>query len=338
MKRVGNLMERITDMENLREAFLRASKGKTDKLAVVSFRKNLDDNLKTLGLQLMHGNPKVGKYHFFKIHDPKERIICAAQFPTRVAFHAIMRICHPLFDAYQIYDSYASRIGKGQYKAIERARGFASKYRWFAKLDVCKYFDSIDHEVMTRQIGNLIKDRRLMDIFKQLIDGYCREEGKGLPIGNLTSQYFANHYLSLADHYIKEKMSVKAYVRYMDDMLIFANDKEEIKHIVKNYTTFIERTLILQLHQPVINKTNKGLNFLGYVVTDKALRLSQRSRRRFRKKLANLDKEYQQSKISIEKYNMRYKCLRAFIDKAEAMAFLKSSWTARIESDRAPTA
>lgn len=194
VKRVGNLMPRIASLENLHEAFLRAAKGKSGKLAVKEFRSRLDENLVEMSKQLLDGTFIFGHYHFFTVYDPKKRIICAASFPERVAFHAMMRICHPVFDDFQICDSYASRIDKGTYKALERARQFAHRYKWFAKMDVCKYFDSIDHEVMLRQLCRLFKDPQLLIYFRDLLDSYETSEGRGLPIGNLTSQYFANDY------------------------------------------------------------------------------------------------------------------------------------------------
>ena len=214
-------MPRIASLENLHEAFLRAARGKACKRAVIDFRSRLDEHLKEMSRQLLDGTFQFGRYHFFTVCDPKRRTICAASFPERVAFHAMMRICHPVFDDFQIYDSYASRIGKGTYKALERARHFSRCYQWFAKLDVCKYFDSISHEVLLGQLCRLIKDSQLLLYFRDLLATYEVEEGRGLPIGNLTSQYFANHYLAVADHYAKEQLKVPAMVRYMDDLLLF---------------------------------------------------------------------------------------------------------------------
>ena len=205
-RRVGNLMPRIASLDNLHEAFLRAARGKGGKMAVVDFRNHLDKNLLCIQRQLLDGTFHFGQYHFFTIYDPKRRVICAASFPERVVFHAMMRICHPIFDQYQVFDSYASRIGKGTYKALDRARRFANNYEWFAKIDARKYFDSISHEVLLAQLSRLFKDAQLLIFFRNLLDTYAVQPGCGLPIGNLTSQYFANHYLSVADHYIKEKI------------------------------------------------------------------------------------------------------------------------------------
>jgi hypothetical protein len=271
--------------------------------------------------QLLDGTFIFGHYHFFTVYDPKKRIICAASFPERVAFHAMMRICHPVFDDFQICDSYASRIDKGTYKALERARQFAHRYKWFAKMDVCKYFDSIDHEVMLRQLCRLFKDPQLLIYFRDLLDSYETSEGRGLPIGNLTSQYFANHYLAVCDHFVKEQLHVKAVVRYMDDILIFADDKQQLLLEVDGVRQFIRSELHLELHEPVVNRTGFGIPFLGYVVFPDRLRLNLRSRRRFCQKMDRLNESFLLGIIDEREYSMRASCLYAFIDKADTADF-----------------
>lgn len=321
VKRVGNLMQRIASLENLHEAFLRAAKGKSDKCAVKEFRSRLDKNLCEIGRQLLDGSFQFGKYHFFTVYDPKKRMICAASFPERVVFHAMMRICHPVFDDFQIFDSYASRVGKGTYKALERSEYFAHRYRWFVKLDICKYFDSIDHDVMMQQLCRLFKDPQLLIFFRNMLDGYETIKGCGLPIGNLTSQYFANHYLAVADHYVKEQLHVKAMVRYMDDVLLFSDDKEQLKSQVRGFVDFVEHNLHLCVHQPVMNKTCYGIPFLGYVVYPDCLRLNQRSRRRFCQKMDALTDNLLSERMSEWEFSMRASCLHAFIDKADSFGF-----------------
>lgn len=317
MKRVGFLMPFICSLENLHEAFLRASKGKSGKLAVIDFRTHLEENLLRMGYQLQNGTFQFGQYNFFTIYDPKRRVICAASFPERVAFHAIMRICHPVFDDFQISDSYASRIGKGTYKALERAMDYCRRYKWFAKIDVRKYFDSIRHEILLRQLCRLFKDPILLTYFRDLIDGYEVEKGRGLPIGNLTSQYFANHYLAVADHYAREHLHQHAVMRYMDDILLFDNDLSRLKKILGSLADFIRKVLMLELHPPIVNKTKFGVPFLGYVVYANRMRLNGRSRKRFIHKMANLSYQLALENIDEKEYVERATCLMAFIDKAD---------------------
>ena len=321
VKRVGNLMARIADRENLNEAFLRAAKAKRGRQAVTDFRRNLDENLQEMQRKLLDGSFRFGQYHFFTVHDPKTRSICAASFPERVAFHAIMRICHPVFDAYQPFDSYACRKGKGQYKALERAQYFARRYRWFAKLDVRHYFDSISHTILIRQLCRLFKDRQLLLHFSDLIASYRATEGRGIPIGNLTSQYFANHYLAAADHYAREQIGVGAMVRYMDDILLFAREKDELIGLLGQYSRYLHDSLRLEIHEPVVNRTVHGIPFLGYVVYDFGLRLNRRSKKRYYKKMQMLSTAVNLGEISEDCYAGHAQCLTAFVLKANTQGF-----------------
>ena len=321
MKRVGQLMERIVHPENLREAFLRAARGKTEKKEVRRFRENLDAELDGIARRLMSGEYQFDSYHFFTIYDPKKRQICAAPFADRVTFHAMMRICHPVFDNFQIFDSYASRKAKGQYQALERARQFARKYRWFAKLDVCSFFDSINHGVMMQQLASLFKDKLLLMHFQTLLDSYHATPGTGLPIGNLTSQYFANHYMAVADHYAKEQLGVKGMVRYMDDVIFFGNDKRLLLEQVSRYTAFVRQKLLMDLHPMVLNRTGCGVPFLGYVVYRYKLRLNERSIRRYKHKVSDLSVELQSGILGEKEFLFRMSALTAFVRKADCRSF-----------------
>jgi len=316
-------MERIVQTENLHEAFLRAARGKQCKVAVMAFRDDLHNQMCAIQRDLLAGRYAFGPYHYFTIYDPKRRIICAAPFRDRVVFHAMMRICHPVFDNHQVCDSYASRLGKGTYKALERAGQMARRHRWFAKLDMVKYFDSIDHEVMMSQLCRLFKDGMLLRYFDDLIRGYSTLPGRGLPIGNLTSQYFANHYLSPADHLLLERMGAKGMVRYMDDVLIFDNDTNRLKDVVACYSDHVRHSLRLDLHAPIINRTDCGVPFLGYVVKRDCLRLNGRSRRRFVRKMAQWSVLVQQERVSIEQYAEHATCLMAFARKADVRQLMR---------------
>ncbi len=324
MKRVGRLIDKIAELDNLHEAFLRAARGKRGKMAVMRFSESLDENLHEMRRRILSGDFECGGYHFFTIYDPKQRVICAASFSDRVLFHAIMRVCHYIFDDYQIFDSYDSRCEKGTYKALERARQYCCRYHWFAKLDMKKYFDSINHAVMMQQLSRLIKDHVLLDYFDDLLGSYEVEPGKGVPIGNLTSQYFANHYLSPADHYAKEELKVKGFVRYMDDVLFFDDDPVQLKQKVQCYRQYVEQHLLLNVHPTVMNRTAMGVPFLGYVAFAHQLRLNGRSVRRLRHKMLDLNMMLQNGVIDDEIYAAHATALLAFARKAECNTLLRS--------------
>jgi hypothetical protein len=284
MRRAGNLIERICDANNLRLAFTKACPGKRCKREVLLFRQNLGAELERLGKELQVGQVHWGEYHTFNICDPKRRTIRSAPFRTRVAHHAIMNVCEPFFESFQISDSYACRKGKGLDRALKRAVSFSRSGDWYVKMDVRKYFDCIDHSLLQGMLERRFKDRIVLRLFCSILGTYSASSGKGVPIGNLTSQYFANHYLAFLDHYAKETLRCYRYVRYMDDLVIWSDSKGELLAIVKEVEAYLSRCLRLQLKQVCLNACNKGMTFLGYRVFPNDLRLARRSRSRFRNK------------------------------------------------------
>ncbi|MBZ0242014.1 MAG: RNA-directed DNA polymerase [Bacteroidales bacterium] len=290
MKRTGNLYESICDPDNLRLAWVKAKKGKEAKQEVYKYGKNLQQNLLDIREQLITGNMEIGNYHFFTIYEPKERLICAASFPERVLHHAIMNVCHPVFEKYQIYHSYATRVGKGQYAALDYAKSNQKKYRWFCKLDIRKYFASISHTLLMRHLSFRFKDKKLLDLFDKIIHSYESSAGCGLPIGNLTSQYFANYYLGFADHYLLEKVKIPAYVRYMDDMVLWHHCKSALIEAQHKFTDFIKHQLELSCKPSCINSNVRGLPFLGYVIFPDKVRLNRHSKQRFITKYKHAEK------------------------------------------------
>lgn len=322
MRRQGNLIAKIADIDNLRLALWKARLGKIAKRNVWRFHQHWNEKLLNLGEEILKGEVSVGKYHFFTIYDPKERRICAADFRERVLHHAIMNVCHERFEQFQIYDSYASRKGKGTYAAIDRARHFCKRYRFFLKLDVRKYFEQIPHDVLNAQLQRLFKDIKLLQIFDQIIDSsYINCEARGVPIGNLTSQYFANHYLAVADHYIKEQLRIGGYVRYMDDMVLWHDDKNELLKAGKALQLFLSEQLNLQLKPFCLHTCALGLPFLGYLLYPNATVLARKSRLRFARKLQKYENSLATNLYTQADYQRHVQPLLAFAEKAYSYSF-----------------
>ncbi|MCK5198417.1 MAG: group II intron reverse transcriptase domain-containing protein, partial [Spirochaetales bacterium] len=247
MKRAGNLYNRIVTSENIKIAYYKAKKGKRFKKDVLIYNQNLEKNLQNMQVELINRNVTVGNYHFFKIFDPKERVICAADFRERILHHAIMNVMDPIFEKFQIFDSFACRKNKGTHKAVRRAFYFSKKYSYFVKMDIRKYFDSIDHAVLKNLLRRKIKDKSVLDLLDSIIDSYAKTPGRGIPIGNLTSQYFANFYLGFADRYIKETLKITGYVRYMDDMVIWGENQQKLNICKDSITSHIKNMLKLDV-------------------------------------------------------------------------------------------
>jgi len=302
-------------------AFYKAKKGKEAKMEVINFQNNLDDNLLLLRKRILSENPEFGKYHYFTIYDPKQRTICAAAFEERVMHHAIMNVCHPFFEKFQISDSYASRVGKGSYKALQRATWFSKHYKCCAKFDVRKYFDSIDHQILLSLLNKLFREKRLLCVFEKIIESYHVEPGKGVPIGNLTSQYFANHYLAFLDHFVKDQMGIKGYVRYMDDFLMWHNDKPALKQTASDIGLYLLEKLNLTLKPVSYHCTSQGVSFLGYTVFPEKLYLNSRSKHRFIEKLKRYNRLLEAGVWSEARFKDHATALFSFVKHADSLYF-----------------
>lgn len=324
MKRANNLLPKIEDIDNLRLAFWKASKGKRHSASVLAYQADLEANLCDLQQQIRSGYVMVGDYRYFLVYEPKEREICASAFREQVLHHALMNVCHAHFDKKLIYDSYASRKNKGTYAALDRAKGYCKKHKWYLKMDVRKFFASIHHDVLKAQLGRLFKEERLLRIFFQLIDSYEASPKRGLPIGNLTSQYFANHFLSGLDHYIKEELGCKAYVRYMDDMVLWHNEKQKLKETREAITTYLAEELWLEVKPVQLNKVVLGLPFLGYRLFVHHGRLLQKSKQRFIRKIHNAIADWHEQYLDDAYAAARVLPLLAFIGHTDTQGFRKS--------------
>jgi len=285
MKRAGNLYAEIAEKSNLELAFWKAQKGKSSQPYIRAFRDNLDEELDRIREELLSGTHHWGDYHRFYIHEPKKRLICACSFQERVIQHAVMNICEPFFEKYQIFDSYACRKGKGVDACLRRTQYFCRKYPRYIKFDIHKFFDSINHKTMLGLLNRHFKDPNLINLFSNLIESYEVSPECGLPIGNLLSQHFANMYLGTLDHEIKDCWQCGGYVRYMDDFIIFTEFPEQEKQLYSRVQTFLQEVLHLTLNVPVINATAHGIPFLSYSVHSDHLRLSLKAKRRFQIKI-----------------------------------------------------
>ncbi len=333
MKRQGEMLQQIADLNNLYEAFYKAQQGKRSKHYVGAYTKLLQKNLHDLQHQINSGFVETGGYHTFNIYDPKKRLICATPFSQRVLHHALMNVCHASFEKQQIATSFASRPGKGTYAALDKAREYHRHYRWFLKLDVCKYFESIDHAILKKQLYRLFKDYNVLLIFNKIIDSYATAAGKSLPIGNLTSQYFANHYLSVADHYLKEVLRAPAYVRYMDDMVLWHHNKKPLLEIGYRFQEYVEQELQLKLKPFCLNETKRGLPFFGYLFFPDGVRLSRRSKQRFIQKSRHYDRNLHAGRWSQKEFANHTMPLVAFTEYANTRKFRINVYSAMVASE-----
>ncbi len=324
MKRAKNLYAAVCESENLYFAAWKAAKGKRYSREVLDFMADIDNQIRKIEIEFAENRLNLGDYKLFLIYEPKERQICAPSFHDQVIQHALMNVCHDSFEHYQISDSYASRKDKGLHTAVARAQFFTQKNQYYLKLDVKKFFDSIPHEVLKKQLYNRFKEKEILSAFYQIIDSYEKSSERGVPIGNLTSQYFANHFLAALDRFIKQNLRCKSYVRYMDDMILWENDKEKLKHYFSAINYFIENHLQCTLKPEQLNRCEKGVPFLGFRIFAKKIRLLHKSKIRFIRKIRQAHQEFLRNYLSQKEYKQRLSSLHAFIIVADDFAFRQS--------------
>jgi retron-type reverse transcriptase len=325
MKTAKKLYGQITTFENLLLASRKARKGKRFKKSAARFEEQLENELLLLQKELINKTYEPGTYKSFFIYEPKKRMINTAPYRDRVVHHALCNVIEPVFEKSFIFDSYANRKNKGTHKAIMRYQHFARKYKYVLKADIKKYFPSIDHEILKKVIRRKISCSDTLRLIDMIIDNSNKQEAvcdlfpgddlftaverkKGIPIGNLTSQFFANIYLNPFDHYIKETLGCKAYIRYVDDFVIFGNDKNELWQVLEKCRKFLAQfRLVLHPKKSEIMTTRDGVGFLGHRVFPGFRLLKKqnikRFKRRFRKNWILFSKGNMSEKDFILRFN-----------------------------------
>lgn len=264
MKRYGNLFEKAFSMNNLYLAYLDARRGKRSRSACFEFDRHAGANLNALHESLHAGTYRPDPYCKFVVTEPKRRIIHAPTFRDVVVQHAIYRVIYNIFDRSFISQSFACRVGYGTHKAAKCVRKYMRLHagdEYILKLDIRKFFYSIDRTILRTLIERKIKDRRLVDVMMMFAE---METPVGIPIGNLLSQIYALIYLNPMDHFIKRILKIKHYVRYVDDFVLIGKARSECLSLRKQIIEFINNKLGLALSKSTIAKVRKGINFCGY--------------------------------------------------------------------------
>ncbi|MBI4598656.1 group II intron reverse transcriptase domain-containing protein [Candidatus Uhrbacteria bacterium] len=246
----------------------------------MEFGRNFEDHLFCLRDDLLSGNYRHGPYHPFTIFDPKQREIHKAAVRDRVVHQAIVNVIEPLFDVHFIHDSYSCRLGKGTHAAVKRLQSFLrqasrndTKTVYALKCDVRKFFASVDHKILLRLLTNRISDERVMDTLVNIISSFETSPGKGIPLGNLTSQLFANIYLHELDWHVKQRLRIRHYVRYCDDFVLLVDSTDQAFALAEQVDTFLQENLSIKLHpnKVLVRTWKQGIDFLGYVLLPHAM-------------------------------------------------------------------
>ena len=301
LKSYKNLYPQITSFANLELAWRKARKGKRSKEAPARFDFDAEGELLRLQRELQGKRYQPGPYRSFIIHDPKKRKISAAPFRDRVVHHALSNVLEPIYEPRFIHDSYANRVGKGTHRALDRAQSFARRHRYVLKCDVETFFPAIDHACLRQILWRHITCPATRWLIDQIVDGgigvlddqyrmrwfpgddlLAAARPRGLPIGNQTSQFWANVYLNPLDHFVKRQLKCGAYLRYVDDFLLFHGDRA----VLHGWRDEIERFLAgqrLTIHpdKSVVFPSGNGIPFLGFVLYPNRRRLKKENVRAF---------------------------------------------------------
>jgi RNA-directed DNA polymerase len=303
-----NLHEQVCDWENLELAYQNASRGKRGRGATAVFESMLADNLLELQKDLTERTYRPGPYTSFHIHEPKRRLISAAPFRDRVVHHALCNITVPYFEKSFMADSYANRVGKGTHRALDRCTHFARRHKYVLQCDIKQFFPSIDHAILRGILEKMLPDGSAMWLIDRILhsgrgvlseeydmayfcgdDLFAVQRPRGLPIGNLTSQLWANCYLNPFDQFVKRELGCRGYLRYVDDFLLFGSSQHELMGWRERVIGRLERfRLTLHEESAYPKPVDEGIPFLGFLVFPDHRRLKARKGHAFRRKLRHL--------------------------------------------------
>ncbi len=330
-KRVGFLYDRITSWPNLYLAYRKACRHKKRKVETAEWMFNCERYLIELQQELVEHRYQPQPYRYFSIKEPKQRIISVAAFRDRVVHHALVNVIEPYLEAVFIKDSYATRKDKGLHLAVKAAQAYVCINDWYLKADISKYFENIDHAILIGLIGRKIKDPEVLNLCRIILRNQMLssglESGKGLPVGNLTSQFFANIYLNGMDHYVKQVLGYKAYVRYMDDFVLFSNEPQKLKNDLLHLESNLGQIgLQIKPRSIQINRCMQGLPFLGYRIFSNLIRVRQENLKRCIRGIMKTESKYLKNRISAETLYQSSKSRMGFIGFADTFSLAQSIW------------
>jgi len=303
------MFKELATLENLFDAWYKFKKGKANKKDVMLFERNLEDNIFQLYGDLNTKKYVHQPYYIFHIWDPKFRVISKASVRDRVVHHLLYKYLEKIFQPIFIHHSYSCQIGKGVYKAVDdldsTLRKVTKNYTqniWYLKLDIKKFFASVDHEVLLKQLRKRVYDPDIVWLLEKIVYSYSTSDhlGKGVPIGNLTSQIFANIYMKELDYFVKFNLREKNYFRYADDFIFLHVDKSYLEKLKNTACKFVEDELHLTIHpnKIILRKFSQGIDFLGYILLPHHRVLRTSTKKRMFKKIKKKLEEYNNGLIA----------------------------------------
>jgi retron-type reverse transcriptase len=330
VKTYRDLFDQIASFENLLRAARKAQLGKRFKAGTALFNLNLEKELLSIQQSLRDRTYRYGPYHDFFVFDPKRRLISAAPYRDRVVHHALCNVIEPIFERSFIHDSYACRKGKGSHSAVRRYTEFARKNRYVLKCDIQKYFQSVDHAILLDMVLQKIRCPSTLWLIESVVASRCDnsvvfyfkgddlfapyQRSRAIPIGNLTSQFFANVYLNGFDHFVKESLRCKYYIRYVDDFVVFDNSKEKLRDVKQELETYLSSLrLCLHRNKSRVYHVKDGVRFLGYRIFPSHRLVAKANILCMRRRLCRYSRQYRDGEISLDKVRQ---CIQSWIGHA----------------------
>lgn len=319
----------ITKFENILNAWNKFRKGKKNKRDVLEFEYQLEENLFSLQRQLIQKAYQHQGYKKFYIKDPKMRLIHKATVVDRLIHHLVSSYLENIFEPTFITHSYSSRKDKGTIKAVLTFQGMGNRISergqnacWVLKLDVKKFFASVNHQILIDLLSDKIEGPDFLNILQKIINSFPEQ---GIPIGNLTSQYFANIYLHELDQFITKKLKIQYYIRYADDFVIFSPNRQDLFDLITIIRKFLDLKLNLTLHPQkiILRKFRSGIDFLGYIVFPNHILPRTKTKRRLIKKIKEKIKQYKQQEITEEKLKATINSYLGYLSHSNSYALKK---------------
>lgn len=306
MKTHKNIYAKVWDFENLLIASRKAQRGKRREPDVYAFNAQLEKNLLRLQERLKDRTWTPGVYRDFYVYEPKKRLVSAAPYEDRVVHHALCRVLEEIWEPMFLYDSYACRVGKGTHAAADRYTEFSRKAKYVLKCDISRYFEHVDHGILLGDIGRYVKDDGILWLVKAILSSNntrpAATPGCGIPIGNLTSQFFANVYLNRFDHWVKEELRHRFYIRYVDDFVILADEKAALHEAFAAVEQKLaEIGLAVHPRKRAVFPVTEGCDFMGYRIWPEHRRLRPKTGYHSRRKLVRLARRYNAGELTLDR-------------------------------------
>ena len=325
MKRIRVDLQQIANYQNLHLALYKAARGKRQRPVVQAFLTHTEQQLNCLSQDIRSGCLPYGRYNTFTICDPKPRLIHAACFEDRVFHHALINQIGPTLEKAMHSSSYACLPGKGIHRAVTVVQKGLQRWSWYGQVDIAGYFSCIDHELMLQVLMRRFKGEPITSQFIRILQSPPFDKGTGLPIGALTSQYFANYFLDGLDRLLAADPRVTQHLRYMDDIVWWGRSKSDIRSVLTDIEHWIQQHKLTLKPAVTIQRSHQGITFCGHLITPGSVRLTTRKKQRYQQRRLHWEQAWQQGDITDTELQRHFNGVNAVITHCDSSAWRRQN-------------